>query len=131
LTDPHNDRLYGDRGIGCCHQALRQQGCLALWSAEANSGCCGATFAFVVTRYPPLREANPNRALSGSRQRAMCVYPKAGSIWDAVSHRKTAAVGHVGLIRWQIVKALDYCITYHLAYSQAPISWELSLKVPL
>jgi spermidine synthase len=36
LTDPRNDRLYGDRGIGRCHQALRQQGCLAVWSAEAN-----------------------------------------------------------------------------------------------
>jgi hypothetical protein len=61
----------------------------------------------------------------------MCVHPKAGSVWDAVIHRETAAVGHVGLIKGQMIKVLDYFITYHFAYSQAPISWELSLKFPL
>jgi spermidine synthase len=34
LTDPHNDRLYGHEGIRACRRALRDQGYLAVWSAE-------------------------------------------------------------------------------------------------
>lgn len=36
LTDPHNDRLYGQAGIQNCHRALREKGCLAVWSADAS-----------------------------------------------------------------------------------------------
>ena len=36
LTDPHNDRLYGHSGIQHCHLALRENGRLAVWSADAN-----------------------------------------------------------------------------------------------
>jgi spermidine synthase len=37
LTDRRNDRLYGHEGIRACRRALREQGCLAVWSAEASS----------------------------------------------------------------------------------------------
>jgi spermidine synthase len=33
MTDPRNHRLYDREGICACRRALRQQGCLALWSA--------------------------------------------------------------------------------------------------
>lgn len=36
LTDPGNHRLYGNEGIRACRRALREQGCLAVWSAEAS-----------------------------------------------------------------------------------------------
>ncbi len=36
LTDPRNHRLYGHEGIRACRRALRDQGCLAVWSVEAS-----------------------------------------------------------------------------------------------
>ena len=36
MTDTGNRRLYGREGIGACRQALRDQGCLAVWSAEPS-----------------------------------------------------------------------------------------------
>lgn len=33
LTDSGNRRLYGREGIGACRRALREHGCLAVWSA--------------------------------------------------------------------------------------------------
>jgi len=33
MTDERNRRLYGYEGIQACHRALRQRGCLAVWSA--------------------------------------------------------------------------------------------------
>ncbi len=36
LTDSGNRRLYGREGIRACRRALREQGCLALWSAEPS-----------------------------------------------------------------------------------------------
>jgi len=36
MTDSGNRRLYGREGILACRQALRQQGCLAVWSAEPS-----------------------------------------------------------------------------------------------
>ena len=33
MTDTGNSRLYGYEGIWACRQALRKQGCLAVWSA--------------------------------------------------------------------------------------------------
>jgi spermidine synthase len=36
ITDAGNRRLYGREGIGACRQALRDQGCLAVWSAEPS-----------------------------------------------------------------------------------------------
>jgi spermidine synthase len=36
LTDPRNNRLYGNEGLEACRRALRDQGCLALWSAVAS-----------------------------------------------------------------------------------------------
>lgn len=36
LTDPRNSRLYGHEGIQDCRRALREQGCLAVWSAEPS-----------------------------------------------------------------------------------------------
>ncbi len=36
MTDSGNDRLYGREGVLACRRALRQQGCLAVWSAEPN-----------------------------------------------------------------------------------------------
>jgi spermidine synthase len=36
MTDSVNRRLYGREGIWACHRALREQGCLAVWSAEAS-----------------------------------------------------------------------------------------------
>lgn len=35
-TDSGNRRLYGQEGIQACQQALRRQGVLAVWSAEAS-----------------------------------------------------------------------------------------------
>jgi len=34
MTDSGNRRLYGHEGIQACRRALREQGCLAVWSAE-------------------------------------------------------------------------------------------------
>ncbi len=34
MTDSGNRRLYGREGIRACRRALREQGCLAVWSAE-------------------------------------------------------------------------------------------------
>jgi spermidine synthase len=36
LTDSGNRRLYGREGIRACRRALRDQGCLAVWSAEPS-----------------------------------------------------------------------------------------------
>ncbi|MFC1888416.1 spermidine synthase [Thermodesulfobacteriota bacterium] len=36
MTDSGNHRLYGREGIGACRRALREQGCLAVWSAEPS-----------------------------------------------------------------------------------------------
>jgi spermidine synthase len=36
MTDAGNHRLYGYAGIEACRQALREQGCLAVWSAEPS-----------------------------------------------------------------------------------------------
>ena len=36
LTDSGNRRLYGREGIRACRHALRDQGCLAIWSAEPS-----------------------------------------------------------------------------------------------
>jgi spermidine synthase len=36
LSDPGNNRLYGHEGLGACRHALRDQGCLAVWSAAAS-----------------------------------------------------------------------------------------------
>ena len=36
MTDAGNHRLYGYAGIEACRQALREQGCLAVWSAEPD-----------------------------------------------------------------------------------------------
>ncbi|MFH2218478.1 MAG: hypothetical protein ABII68_02310 [Pseudomonadota bacterium] len=36
MTDSGNRRLYGREGILACRRALREQGCLAMWSAEPS-----------------------------------------------------------------------------------------------
>ena len=36
MTDSGNSRLYGYEGILACHRALRDQGCLAVWSAKPS-----------------------------------------------------------------------------------------------
>lgn len=36
LTDSGNRRLYGREGIAGCRRALREQGCLAVWSTEPS-----------------------------------------------------------------------------------------------
>jgi len=36
ITDSGNRRLYGREGILACRRALREPGCLAVWSAEPN-----------------------------------------------------------------------------------------------
>ena len=36
MTDSGNRRLYGHEGIRACRHALREQGCLAVWSAEPS-----------------------------------------------------------------------------------------------
>ena len=36
MTDSGNSRLYGREGIQACRRALREQGCLAVWSAEPS-----------------------------------------------------------------------------------------------
>jgi spermidine synthase len=36
ITDSGNHRLYGREGILACRRALREPGCLAVWSAEPN-----------------------------------------------------------------------------------------------
>ena len=36
MTDSGNRRLYGREGIRACRHALREQGCLAVWSAEPS-----------------------------------------------------------------------------------------------
>lgn len=36
MTDAGNSRLYGYAGIAACRNALRDQGCLAVWSAEPS-----------------------------------------------------------------------------------------------
>ena len=35
FTDPENQRLYGRAGIEACRAALREGGCLAVWSIES------------------------------------------------------------------------------------------------
>jgi spermidine synthase len=53
ITDSGNQRLYSPAGIQACRGALRQQGCLAIWSAEPSKAferllmSCG----FQVRRY--------------------------------------------------------------------------------
>jgi spermidine synthase len=47
MTDSGNRRLYGRDGIRACRRALRESGCLAVWSAEPSRKferllmCCG------------------------------------------------------------------------------------------
>jgi len=36
MTDSGNSRLYGYAGVAACRAALRDQGCLAVWSAEPS-----------------------------------------------------------------------------------------------
>ncbi|PLX53943.1 MAG: hypothetical protein C0611_02585 [Desulfobacteraceae bacterium] len=36
MTDSSNRRLYNREGIRVCHRALREHGCLAVWSAEPS-----------------------------------------------------------------------------------------------
>jgi spermidine synthase len=36
MTDSGNSRLYGREGIRACRSALREKGCLAVWSAEPD-----------------------------------------------------------------------------------------------
>jgi len=36
ITDSSNRRLYGREGIQACRRALREQGCLAVWSGEPS-----------------------------------------------------------------------------------------------
>jgi len=36
FSDSGNKRLYSKRGIRACHRALRENGCLAVWSSEPN-----------------------------------------------------------------------------------------------
>ncbi len=36
MTNSGNSRLYGQEGILACRHALREQGCLAVWSAEPS-----------------------------------------------------------------------------------------------
>jgi spermidine synthase len=36
VTARANDNLYGPRGIHACHDALKEHGCLAVWSAEPS-----------------------------------------------------------------------------------------------
>ena len=36
VTDSGNDRLYAREGIRACRRALREQGCLAVWSSEPS-----------------------------------------------------------------------------------------------
>jgi len=36
MTDSGNQRLYGRKGIQACRRALREQGCLAVWSSEPS-----------------------------------------------------------------------------------------------
>ena len=36
MTDSGNRRLYGHEGIRACRRALREKGCLAVWSAEPS-----------------------------------------------------------------------------------------------
>ena len=36
MTDSGNSRLYGREGIQACRRALREKGCLAVWSAEPD-----------------------------------------------------------------------------------------------
>ena len=36
MTDSGNRRLYGHEGIWACRRALREQGCLAVWSAKPS-----------------------------------------------------------------------------------------------
>ena len=36
MTDAGNNRLYSHAGIEACRKALRERGCLAVWSAEAS-----------------------------------------------------------------------------------------------
>ena len=38
LSDPGNHRLYGYAGLQACGRALRQGGCLAVWSAAPSPG---------------------------------------------------------------------------------------------
>jgi len=53
MTDSGNSRLYGREGIQACRRALREKGCLAVWSAEPDKKfeqllmACG----FHVTRF--------------------------------------------------------------------------------
>lgn len=53
MTDDGNSRLYGYAGIAACRSALRDRGCLAVWSAEPSKDyeqllvSCG----FLVCRY--------------------------------------------------------------------------------
>ncbi len=36
MTDSGNQRLYSRKGIEACRRALRERGCLAVWSADAS-----------------------------------------------------------------------------------------------
>jgi len=64
ITDSGNQRLYSPAGIQTCRHALREQGCLAIWSVEPSKAfekllmSCG----FHVRRYKlkAYRESNKN-----------------------------------------------------------------------
>lgn len=58
MTDSGNRRLYGRKGIQACRRALREQGCLAVWSAEPSKkfeqilmGCSFHVRRFRVSAY--------------------------------------------------------------------------------
>jgi spermidine synthase len=58
MTDSGNRRLYGREGILSCRRALRESGCLALWSAEPSKkferllmSCCFHVRRFRVSTY--------------------------------------------------------------------------------
>jgi len=54
LTDAGNQRLYSPPGIQACRRALRQTGCLAVWSTEPSPAFEQLLqgFGFHVRRYP-------------------------------------------------------------------------------
>lgn len=61
MTDAGNRRLYGRKGMQACRRALREKGCLAVWSAEPNKNFeqLLVTCGFHVSRYRvPAYEGN-------------------------------------------------------------------------
>jgi len=53
MTDSGNSRLYSHEGIQACRRALRERGCLAVWSAESDKNFeqILMTCRFHVTRF--------------------------------------------------------------------------------